>query len=135
MKAHAKSAPVHGGNLDKAVQLFGDPERGWLDLSTGVNPKPYPFLMPPDEIFSKLPDIPLKHALLEGARHYIIPPMQLLWREPAVRPSSSLFRVLGKKVVLAFFRQLILSMRKLGRRQGMKYTQFLSFSIRTISMC
>jgi len=32
----------HGGDLHAATQLYGMPPSGWLDLSTGVNPRPYP---------------------------------------------------------------------------------------------
>ncbi len=32
----------HGGNLDEAARLFGRPVDDWLDLSTGINPDPYP---------------------------------------------------------------------------------------------
>lgn len=32
----------HGGDLDEAARLYGAPPGGWLDLSTGVNPRPYP---------------------------------------------------------------------------------------------
>ena len=31
----------HGGDLDEAARLYGQPQGGWLDLSTGVNPRPY----------------------------------------------------------------------------------------------
>ena len=34
--------PEHGGNLLEATRRFGEPEGGWLDLSTGVNPVGYP---------------------------------------------------------------------------------------------
>lgn len=33
----------HGGNLDWADRKFGRPPQGWMDLSTGINPWPYPF--------------------------------------------------------------------------------------------
>ena len=33
----------HGGDLDEATRLYGNPPEGWLDLSTGVNPRPYGF--------------------------------------------------------------------------------------------
>lgn len=33
---------VHGGRLDAAAARFPDAERPWLDLSTGINPVPYP---------------------------------------------------------------------------------------------
>lgn len=32
----------HGGNLRDAVARFGRPFEDWLDLSTGINPQPYP---------------------------------------------------------------------------------------------
>ena len=34
--------PSHGGDLGLAEARFGKPERGWLDLSTGINPFAYP---------------------------------------------------------------------------------------------
>jgi cobalamin biosynthetic protein CobC len=37
-----RSLPEHGGNLLEATHRFGEPEAGWLDLSTGVNPVGYP---------------------------------------------------------------------------------------------
>jgi cobalamin biosynthetic protein CobC len=33
---------VHGGNLEAAERHFGRPRDGWLDLSTGINRRPYP---------------------------------------------------------------------------------------------
>lgn len=33
---------AHGGNIEAAEQRFGRPKEGWLDLSTGINRKPYP---------------------------------------------------------------------------------------------
>jgi cobalamin biosynthesis protein CobC len=36
-------SPVyHGGDLSKATELFGEPVDGWIDLSTGINPRPWP---------------------------------------------------------------------------------------------
>lgn len=35
----------HGGNLSQATSIFGEPAQGWVDLSTGINPSPYP--LPP----------------------------------------------------------------------------------------
>lgn len=32
----------HGGNLREAAKRFGIPEQDWIDLSTGINPQPYP---------------------------------------------------------------------------------------------
>ena len=32
----------HGGGLDGAVRTHGGVRGDWLDLSTGINPRPYP---------------------------------------------------------------------------------------------
>ena len=42
--------PVHGGDLAFATATYGAPDGGWLDLSTGINPTPYP--VPADLISS-----------------------------------------------------------------------------------
>lgn len=34
--------PLHGGDLTAATAVFGTSEMGWLDVSTGINPIPYP---------------------------------------------------------------------------------------------
>ena len=33
----------HGGNLDLAIKIYGGRRDDWIDLSTGINPNPYPF--------------------------------------------------------------------------------------------
>ncbi len=45
----------HGGNLDQAIALFGGEKQQWIDLSTGINPYPYPFSPPPSSSFNALP--------------------------------------------------------------------------------
>lgn len=37
-----EQARDHGGNLDTAKARFGGTSKEWLDLSTGINPMPYP---------------------------------------------------------------------------------------------
>ncbi len=32
----------HGGNLDVAIERFGGRLDDWIDLSTGINRRPYP---------------------------------------------------------------------------------------------
>ena len=32
----------HGGGIDGAVARFGGTRGDWIDLSTGINPLPYP---------------------------------------------------------------------------------------------
>lgn len=46
----------HGGDLNAATTAFGLPPDGWLDLSTGINPRPYPIPAIPAEEFTRLPD-------------------------------------------------------------------------------
>ncbi|MCY4273936.1 MAG: threonine-phosphate decarboxylase CobD [Gammaproteobacteria bacterium] len=45
----------HGGNLDLAVRLYGGTYEDWIDLSTGINPYPYPFGNIPERAWSCLP--------------------------------------------------------------------------------
>ena len=39
---NASKTTDHGGNLDAAVARFGGARADWIDLSTGINPQPYP---------------------------------------------------------------------------------------------
>lgn len=45
----------HGGNLHDAKEFFPEAPDSWLDLSTGINPIPYPFISPSMEVFQRLP--------------------------------------------------------------------------------
>lgn len=42
IRAKTMKRREHGGNPGELEQLYGCPEDGWLDLSTGINPLPYP---------------------------------------------------------------------------------------------
>lgn len=46
----------HGGNLADAVARFGGRAEDWLDLSTGINPVPYPLPAIGAEAWSRLPE-------------------------------------------------------------------------------
>jgi cobalamin biosynthesis protein CobC len=46
----------HGGDLSAARRLFPDAPEPFIDLSTGINPNPYPPPPLPDELFARLPD-------------------------------------------------------------------------------
>jgi cobalamin biosynthetic protein CobC len=59
----------HGGALDRAAARFGaGPD--WLDLSTGINPWPYPIPALPDEAWHRLPEQSALAALKQAARDY-----------------------------------------------------------------
>lgn len=64
----------HGGNLHDAVAHFGIPLAEWLDLSTGINPQPYPAPMLTPDAWHRLP--PASTALTAAAcAHYGAPCM------------------------------------------------------------
>ena len=61
----------HGGNLDKAVARFGGKRAQWLDLSTGINPHPYPLPPLDNTVWTALPDKQLTEALeMAAAKRY-----------------------------------------------------------------
>ncbi len=47
---------AHGGRLGEARRLFPDAPEPWLDLSTGINPLPYPLPILTPECFTRLPE-------------------------------------------------------------------------------
>jgi cobalamin biosynthetic protein CobC len=66
----------HGGGLDGAMACFGGARRDWIDLSTGINPCPWPVaaaVLPPDA-WTALPDRAAAQALTDAAR--------ALWQVP-----------------------------------------------------
>ncbi|MCR8724805.1 threonine-phosphate decarboxylase [Frigidibacter sp. ROC022] len=64
----------HGGGLDAAVARFGGQRADWLDLSTGINPVPYPLPELAAETWTALPDQGARQALEAAARRF--------WRVP-----------------------------------------------------
>jgi len=66
--------PIHGGDLAAAEARWGKPAEGWLDLSTGINPWPYPIPALAPEAWTRLPgageDLALRQA---AARRFRAP--------------------------------------------------------------
>lgn len=60
----------HGGNLDAAIARFGGTREGWIDLSTGINPVPYPLTDIPKLAWTALPDQAAVLALEAAARAF-----------------------------------------------------------------
>lgn len=58
----------HGGNLQAAMQRYGMPTDEWIDLSTGINPHPYPVPALAGDVWHRLPES--NEALLQAARAY-----------------------------------------------------------------
>ena len=64
----------HGGGIDAAAERFGGQRADWLDLSTGINPCPYPVGQLPADAWTALPDRAARSALEDAARRF--------WRVP-----------------------------------------------------
>lgn len=47
--------PAHGADITQASRRYGVPHSDWLDLSTGINPRAYPFAEISAEAFRQLP--------------------------------------------------------------------------------
>ena len=60
----------HGGGLDAAVSDFGGVRGDWLDLSTGINPVPYPVGEITSDAWTALPDSGAMDRLLTAARRF-----------------------------------------------------------------
>ncbi len=68
------SLPRHGGDIGQASRLYGIPEGDWLDLSTGINPVPYPADPIAAAALTRLPSPDDLAALLATARRaYAVP--------------------------------------------------------------
>lgn len=63
-------AVSHGGEVDIAAEHYGIPRDRWLDLSTGINPTPYPLPELAREYWYRLPEAGLYSWLREIAATY-----------------------------------------------------------------
>lgn len=68
----AAQGPIrHGGDLGEARRLFPDAPEPWIDLSTGINPIPYPCPAVEASLWQRLPDpAALRRLEEEAARAY-----------------------------------------------------------------
>ncbi len=64
--ADSELAMAHGGGLIAARAMFPMAPRPWIDLSTGINPLPYPMPALPPEAYQRLPE-PEEVLRLEAA--------------------------------------------------------------------
>jgi cobalamin biosynthetic protein CobC len=65
----------HGGGLDAAVARYGGVRAEWADLSTGINPVPYPIREMSADAWTALPDVTAQDRLISAARAF--------WNVPA----------------------------------------------------
>lgn len=80
----------HGGGIDAAVARFGGTRADWVDLSTGINPHPYPFPQLTGDIWTALPDAGAEQALITAARAF--------WQVPA---GAAVLAAPGASVLIA----------------------------------
>lgn len=86
----------HGGGLDAAVDTYGGTRGDWLDLSTGINPVPYPVTAITPSDWTALPDRNATGALLGAARRF--------WRVPdpaAILPAPGASSLIARIPALA----------------------------------
>lgn len=62
--------PDHGGGVDAALRRFGGARGDWVDLSTGINPVPYPVPEFSPRDWGTLPDSSAQDALVQAARAF-----------------------------------------------------------------
>lgn len=60
----------HGGGIDAAAAQYGGVRPDWIDLSTGINPVPYPVNDLPADAWTALPDQTAQNALIQAARRF-----------------------------------------------------------------
>jgi len=60
----------HGGGLDAAIARFGGARSDWIDLSTGINPLPYPIKGITPQSWTALPDQAAQTRLEQAARRF-----------------------------------------------------------------
>jgi cobalamin biosynthetic protein CobC len=86
----------HGGGVDGAAARFGGSRAGWLDLSTGINPVPYPVPPLDPSLWTALPDRAAQDALVAAARAF--------WQVPeaaAILPAPGASALIARLPALA----------------------------------
>ena len=86
----------HGGGLDAAIAKYGGARADWLDLSTGINPVPYPLPEFGADTWTALPDKAAFDRLYSLARHY--------WHVP---PEAAIIGATGASAIIAALPRLI----------------------------
>ncbi|HVY20100.1 MAG TPA: threonine-phosphate decarboxylase [Bauldia sp.] len=98
------SLPRHGGDLAFATRVYGTPPGGWLDLSTGINPNPYPVPPISPEALHRLPDPDALGTLIATARRaYQVPPEVELIAVPGTEAAIRLLPLLAPSGKVAIF--------------------------------
>lgn len=86
----------HGGGLDAAIAKYGGSRAEWLDLSTGINPVPYPMPTLPKDAWTALPDEAAFERLYALARR--------LWNVPE---EAAIIGATGASAIIAALPRVI----------------------------
>ncbi len=86
----------HGGGLDAAISKYGGTRADWLDLSTGINPVPYPTPTLPADAWTALPDSAAFARLTGYARSF--------WNVPE---GAAILPAAGASAIIAALPRLI----------------------------
>lgn len=96
----------HGGRLTEAARRFGGDPGEWLDLSTGLNPAPWPLATGTTTDWAALPDPDALAALeSEAARHFGVAPAFVCavpGSETALRLLAPMLAMPGRALVPAY---------------------------------
>jgi cobalamin biosynthetic protein CobC len=84
MASSARAATIaHGGSLAEAHRRFPDARHPFIDLSTGINPHPYPMPPLPADVFARLPEPAALRALESiAAAAYGVPDASMVVAAP-----------------------------------------------------
>src|SRR5215218_7108459 len=86
---------AHGGDLGEMRRRHPGAPQPWIDLSTGINPLPYPVADLPADAWSRLPSHDAEHTLIAtAAKRYRCEPGQLI----AAPGTQALIQVLPRLV-------------------------------------
>jgi cobalamin biosynthetic protein CobC len=80
----------HGGGLDAAIAQYGGIRTDWVDLSTGINPVPYPMRALEHGVWTALPDEGAFDTLYSNARRF--------WNVPA---GANIIATSGASAIIA----------------------------------
>ncbi len=86
----------HGGGLDGAIARYGGTREGWIDLSTGINPHPYPIEGLRASDWADLPDQGAFEQLGTAARQFWSVP-----KEAAILPTPGASALIARIPALA----------------------------------
>jgi len=92
----AGEAIWHGGDLATAKALFPVAPEPWIDLSTGINPIPYPLPELPLSLWQRLPGAADEAALVAAARGAY-----------RVRPESGIVAAPGTQILIELLPRLV----------------------------